>query len=99
MFRAHLLVHLAVFGVFLIAGWAKGFITWQLLVLNPINYPIALLCQLIGYKLGSLDRSIGFDHSTLLYAALSATFFYTVNFRTLQLLIRVLGWRQLPGHD
>jgi hypothetical protein len=80
IFRAHLLVHLVVLGVFLIGGWTKGFITWQLLVLNPLNYPIALLCQLIGYKLSALNRSVGFDHSAVLYAALSAAFFYTVNF-------------------
>jgi hypothetical protein len=76
--RSTLFVHLLIVLVFLISEWTTGFIVWQLLVLNPLNYSIAVLCQLIGYKLGTLSRSTDFDHSMLLYAAFSATFFYTV---------------------
>ncbi|KAI6184286.1 GPI ethanolamine phosphate transferase 2 [Aphelenchoides bicaudatus] len=75
--RAHLIVHLVILSVFLIGGFSNGFIAWQLLVLNPVNYLIALLCQLIGYKLAELNKTVGFNHSAILHAALSATFFYT----------------------
>ena len=76
--------HLVILASIAICGPNAALMLWQLLVLKPLHYAIALNCQTLGYVLAHLCKSgdgggdDAIERTALLFPALSASFFYLV---------------------
>ncbi|KAI6196698.1 hypothetical protein M3Y94_01139700 [Aphelenchoides besseyi] len=96
--RHNFLAHFAVVLTFVFGNWNCGFLVWQLLVLNPSHYLIALICQTIGACLGQLNRTDKIGRSALMFAAVSASFFYAGGSNSLDTIDVATGYAGLTNY-